>query len=70
MLSKNINTLNEPVDKDNVLKVEVEKINTPDTDTTEDEVDIHVSSASTNSPVYFYEYTSKYSNIQPTDARE
>ena len=70
MLSENINTPNEPVDKDNVLKVEIEKINTPDTDTTEDEVDIHVSSASTNSPVCVYEYTSKYSNIQPTDARE
>ena len=70
LLSENINTPNEPVDKDNVLKVEIEKINTPDTDTNEDEVDIHVSSASTNSPVCVYEYTSKYSNIQPTDARE
>ena len=67
MLIKNINTPNEHVDEDNVLKVEVEKINTPDTDTTEDEVDI--SAANTNSPVH-NEYTSKYSNIQPTDARE
>ena len=68
ILIKNINTPNEHVDEDNVSKVEVEKINTPDTDTTEDEVDISV--ANTNSPVFVYEYTSKYSNIQPTDARE
>jgi hypothetical protein len=67
MLSENINTPNETVDKDNVLKVEVEKINTSDTDT-EDEVDI--SAANTNSPVCVYECTSKYNNIQPTDARE
>ena len=64
-LSENINTPNEPVDKDNVLKVEVEKIT--DTDT-EDEVDI--SAANTNSPVCVYECTSKYNNIQPMDARE
>ena len=65
MLSKNINTPNEHVDEDNVLKVEVEKIKTPDTDTTEDEVDIAV--ANTNSPVFVDEYTSKFNNIQPTD---
>ena len=68
MSIKNINTPNEHVDEDNVLKVEVEKMYTSDTDTTEDEVDISV--ANTNSPVFVYEYTSKYNNVQPTDARE
>jgi hypothetical protein len=48
------------------LDVDVEDKNT--SDTTEDEVDI--SSENTKSPVCVYEYTSKYSNIQPTDARE
>jgi hypothetical protein len=68
MSIKNINTPNEHVDEDNVLKVEVEKMYTSDTDTTEDEVDISV--ANTNSPVFVYEYTSKYNNVQPTDASE
>ena len=68
MLITNINTPNEHVDEDNVLKDEVEKINMPDTDTTEDEVDISV--ANTNSLVFVDEYTSKFNNIQPTDARE
>jgi hypothetical protein len=57
MVKKTIKTSDEPVD--------VENINTPYT--TEDEVDI--SSENTNSPVCVY-IASKYSNIQPTDARE
>ena len=57
---------NEHVDEDNVMKVEVEKIKI--TDTTEDVMDI--SAANTNSPVFVDECTSKFNNIQPTDARK